>query len=460
VTQHGTPITSQPHASRLSRRAFVFGAAAAAATMGTGSALVRASSALAGSASGSRSQRFRSALSVSPFTETVLGGGVTLTDGRRTAATTGQVQLMFLAHGATEVYARIGTPRDDRVRGAEMGLDRGLERARLARRLDIPFNPELGLWGTYGDISSGQPAPDFSDFPSISLPGPWSSLTIDQMEPPLRQYGAIAAREILRTGVDVDVWDIGNEPEFGLAGVAVRPPSGGPYTPPDAVDPAIGAMGWVTLLRMPDANRIAWLQAHVWPHVGRLLRAVADGIRSVDRGARFSTHVSGIFVYAPSQMAEAFYAAMDEAGFRADQLGMSYYPTAIENGLDRLAAAQQTIQSLRAGLGRRIFVAEFGYPSSTMGPPFAWNATLTGYPESPQGQYSFLKDLVSWGRTTGNLSGIRPWAPDYLTSFWQPMSLFARVGSQGVAQPGLDAIADGLDAAGEAGGLVDRLNNE
>jgi arabinogalactan endo-1,4-beta-galactosidase len=156
-------------------------------------------------------------------------------------------------------------------------------------------------------------------------------------------------------------------------------------------------------------------------------------------------------------MAEAFYAAMDEAGFRADQLGMSYYPTAIENGLDRLAAAQQTIQSLRAGLGRRIFVAEFGYPSSTMGPPFPWNATVAGYPESPQGQYSFLKNLVSWGRTTGNLSGIRPWAPDYLTSFWQPMSLYAAAGSQGVAQPGLDAIADGLDAAGEAGGLVDRV---
>ena len=69
------------------------------------------------------------------------------------------------------------------------------------------------------------------------------------MLPILRAYGAIAAREILKTGVKVRIWDLGNEVEFGLAGVVVRPMPGGCddteggagwYKPPDGVDPAIG----------------------------------------------------------------------------------------------------------------------------------------------------------------------------------------------------------------------------
>jgi hypothetical protein len=93
------------------------------------------------------------------------------------------------------------------------------------------------------------------------------------------------------------------------------------------VDPAIGKQSVPALLTMPEPERIAWLQAHLWPYNARTFAAVAAGIRSVDQRARFSTHVSAITAVFPAQ-AVAFYEAMKGGGFFPDELGFSFYPSA------------------------------------------------------------------------------------------------------------------------------------
>ena len=125
-------------------------------------------------------QDFRVSLSVSPFTEIVLNSGTTFSDGKITATTVEGLQHLFASHGANEVYARIATTQKYRTGFGDHSMDRGLERASLAAALHLPFNPELGLFNIYGDIRC-QPAPDFSDYPAIHLPGSWTSLTVDQM---------------------------------------------------------------------------------------------------------------------------------------------------------------------------------------------------------------------------------------------------------------------------------------
>ena len=50
------------------------------------------------------------------------------------------------------------------------------------------------------------------------LPGPWNTLTLEQMERALRQYGALVARQLLGTGVRVNYRDLGNEVDWGVAG--------------------------------------------------------------------------------------------------------------------------------------------------------------------------------------------------------------------------------------------------
>jgi arabinogalactan endo-1,4-beta-galactosidase len=360
------------------------------------------------------------------------------------------VQRLFASHGANEVYARIATTQRYRTGFGDHSMDRGLERARMAKALSLPLNPELGLFNIYGDVGC-QPAPDFGDYPEIKLSGPWTSLTLEQMLPALRSYGAAAARQILSTGAKVRIWDVGNEVEFGTAGVAVQPMPGrcddtagghGWYKAPDKVDPAIGQTSVLELMKLPETQRIAWLQTHLWPYEAKILAAVADGIRSVDPRARFSTHVSGITAVLPHQ-AVAFFKAMRDGGFLADELGVSYYPTSSTNPSDRLQAFKDMATSVHRELGRPVFIAEIGYPAEKMTQLFIWNDAIHSYPLSPEGQAGFLHDLAAWGAASGTLSGVRPWGPDIATPGWGPMSFFQLEGKTATARPVLDAIVIG-----------------
>src|SRR5581483_3401803 len=138
---------------------------------------------------------FRVSLSVSPFTVILLRTGATFSDGKMTASTPEELQRLFMKHGANEVYARIGTRRAYSVGFGDHSLNKGLERARMAKSLGLPFNPEIGLFSIYGDVRC-QPSPDFRDYPELKVPGAWTSLKLDQMLTVLRAYGAMVARDI------------------------------------------------------------------------------------------------------------------------------------------------------------------------------------------------------------------------------------------------------------------------
>ncbi len=63
--------------------------------------------------------------------------------------------------------------------------------------------------------------------------------------------------------------------------------------------------------------------------------------------------------------------------------------------------------------------------------------------QEPARQAGFLRDLVAWGKTTGALSGLRPWAPDLPAPGWGPMSFFQLDGKNAIARPALDAVVKG-----------------
>jgi len=396
---------------------------------------------------------FRVSLSISPFDEVLFANSLSFTDGVRVATDMAGLEDLLMAHGGTEVYARFGTPKTKPAGagGIDSSLARGLDRARIAQARNLPFNPELGLFRIYSDVSC-QSQPDFTDW-GITLPGAWETLTVDQMVPALQQYTALAATEILKTGVRVDVWDLGNEVDFGTAGVAPKPIPGacdgdegaGWYHAPDGVDPQIGLQSVVGLLTMAEADRITWLQAHVWSSEAKLLAAAAAGVRSVAPNARFATHIS---MSVSPTFALAFYQAMRQGGFAVDVAGFSCYPSASDKPTDRLHQLRLTVEAVHSQLGLPVFLAEYSYPAQPMatGPYASWNNAIANYPISEAGQHDLLVDLASWG-ASGALSGIRPWAPEVFVGDWAPMTLFKPL-STTRAQPrtGLDAITQGLAA--------------
>jgi arabinogalactan endo-1,4-beta-galactosidase len=195
------------------------------------------------------------------------------------------------------------------------------------------------------------------------------------------------------------------------------------------------------LMRLAEPQRIAWLEAHLWPQLARIFAAVQEGVRSVDKGARFSTHVSGMTAKLPAQ-AVAFFKAMRKGGYDPDELGFSFYPSSSNEPRDRLGAFKRTVEAVHRELRKPVFLAEFGYPAGPPreGPFASWNHALEGYPLTPEGQAALLRDLAVWGAGAG-LSGMRPWGPELAVPGWGPFALFTAKGKTATANPGLGAMA-------------------
>src|SRR5258708_24130156 len=266
----------------------------------------------------------------------------------------------------------------------------------MAAELDLDFNPEFGLWETYGDIG-GQPGAAFDQFSELGPVPPWETLTADQMAAVLRDYGAIVAGEVLATGARVVSWNIGNEVDFGVAGVAPRPPEhrASAYRPPDRIDPEIGRMTVLGIGAMPVPDQVAWLREHVWRHQAKLLRGFAAGLRSVDSEATVSTHLAGVM---GTEFVLAFWTCMREEGYLPDSIGTSYYPS---NNINSLSFAEMTemTTAIQERFSRPVTIAEFGYPAEPMlaGSKFGdWNRQIPGYSHSAADQARLLNDLTSW----------------------------------------------------------------
>lgn len=396
----------------------------------------------------------RVALSISPFSEIIFNAGLSMTDGNVTASSITGLSNLYITHGGNEIFARMSTERTTSAINEDRSLAQAVNRANHAKSLNLALNPELGLFGTYGD-GSCQTMPNFSEYPEITLPAAWETLTVDQMLPALKKYGEIVAQAIVNTGVSVNVWDIGNEIGFGTAGVAPQPLPGSLcdttegtsnwYRAPDGVDPVIGTESVLSLLQMSEDARITWLQAHVWPHEARILAAVADGIRNIVPGAKFSTHIG----YGKGdKFAVAFYTAMRDGGFDVDEAGFSFYPSSGSVSGNQLDYFKNVILAVRQSLNKPVFIAEFAYPAKlmTIGPYANWNFAVPGYPLTETGQANLLYDLVAWGKDNG-VTGIRPWAPDVFVGHWEPMALFTPISAtQAHSRAGLTSIASALAA--------------
>jgi arabinogalactan endo-1,4-beta-galactosidase len=341
---------------------------------------------------------FRYPLSASYFAEEIFEAGVAFDDGERRATSARELQEMFVAHGANELAVRIGTSRhrpehyDD-----DTSLDAAVERARMAVDLGLPLNPLLFLSRHYGDVT-GQPHPVFDGYDELRLSRPWPEMSVDEMSQVLRRFAEIVATAILDTGVRVSFWNLGNEVDLGICGIAPRPFEMGQwdevdgvadwYRAPDAIDEAIGDMSTNELLDLPDEARSDWLASHVWPHEARLLEAAASGIRAVDPEARFSTHVGQ-----PTRgFARAFFEAMKRGGYAVDQIGISMYPSMKPDANEAINGAFADIAWAQQEWAITGIFQEFGYPAGRSPDTFADEGSeVDGCPLTEEGQATLVE---------------------------------------------------------------------
>ncbi len=376
------------------------------------------------------SARFRTALSLSPFSLTQFAQGYRFEVGEKSASTPEELQMLYRELGSTEMYCRIATKRHrtdtdttDGVPDSNANVhtfDQGIELCKIAASLDIPINPEIMCAYTYMDMETQQ-APRFEEYPEIyALQGgkDWSELTLDEVCTVMRAYGAFIGEAILETGCTVHDWNLGNEANFGFAGISL-----GLKT---AVNPKLEKVPSFMRYLLPVFG-VRWLKKNLWQYDAKAYAAVREGILSayeklgIDaQDVCFSTHIATV-VSTPGSCA-AFFNCMKENGYAMEVAGISYYPSAPALYLNKDILFKKTVKAIQEKCGIPVFVAEFSYPSGEMSGPFAgWNKKSGNYGCDQQGQAEIYRDAIAWGKTHG-MAGIRYWAPDY--EGWYAMSMF------------------------------------
>ena len=388
------------------------------------------------SVEGDASDPFRVALSLSPFSLNQFDQGYTFIVGDRTATTPAELQQIYKDLGSTEMYVRLATKRhvtyntdgsfDNTMDGEDdenanvHTFDQVIKTCKLAASLNIPINPEVMCAYTYMDMDKAQ-APRFEEYPEIyALQNgkKWEELSLEEICIVLEAYGEFVGRAILATGCMVNDWNIGNEANFGFAGIGMGQPN--------SFDQKLANAG-VLRRYLSAIFGVWWLKKHVWKYEAQALAAVKIGIlKAYEKmgkdasNVKFSTHIAT--VVSTPRCSAAFFKYMNRHGYEMQTAGISYYPSAPAMSLNKKRMLKKTVTRIKKKSGLPVFIAEFSYPSGEMEGAFAgWNKKLKGYEKDEEGQADIYHDVMKWGKTHG-VAGIRYWAPDY--KGWYSMSMF------------------------------------
>ena len=391
---------------------------------------------------------FRVALSLSPFTLNQFEAGYSFQIGDQTATTPADLQKIYQSLGSTEMYVRLATKRhktynpdgtlDNTTDGQKdenanvHTFDQVMQTCKLAAALNIPINPEVMCAYIYMDMDGTQ-APRFykEDYPELYANPTfakimkdgnkdiWQTLSLEEICTVLEIYGEFVGDSILATGATVNNWNLGNEANFGFAGIGIGMPN--------SFDQKLAKAGQMKRF-MSSLFSLWWLKKHVWSYEAQTLAAVRRGIEKaydkagIDRSKiRFSTHIATV-VSTPRSSA-SFFTYMVNHGYKMETAGISYYPSAPAMSLNKKKLLTKTVTRINKKCNLPVFIGEFSYPSQDMVGPFAgWNGQLGDYKKDQKGQADIYRDVIAWGKTHG-LIGIRYWAPDY-EGEWYPMSMF------------------------------------
>ncbi len=259
-------------------------------------------------------------------------------------------------------------------------------------------------------------------------PPEWAGLTEAEVEIKVQQHAATVATYYRSLGLDIEVFEIGNEIDFGVCGIRL----GETIAVPKGVNPI---------------NDPTWMRDNVWNLGAPLLKAAIRGVRTVYPNAKILLHVAGFGYSTANIAATGFFQSMVDLGVPFDIAGLSF-PYQFNGpdvsqpyfaNADFLATLNQI-----ATLGRPLQIVEFSYPADPAGTS---KTPAARYPFTPAGQAAFIGALAEAVR--GKVEAIFYFYPDYYKGFAPSDPELEGGGlfnSPTTARPGLEvfnAIAEG-----------------
>lgn len=228
-------------------------------------------------------------------------------------------------------------------------------------------------------------------------PAAWTTADVLQTCRALEQYCFETADRLRERGLHIEVYEVGNEIEKGLCGF--RPDERVPR--PAQVD---------------QLRDVKWMRHHIWVPEALMLTAAIRGIKRADSRGKIALHIASR--PSPEDLwVVGFFEAMVEAGVPFDYAGLSFYPwigypsaPPKENWRADLDAWVTAI----GRLGKPVIICEYSYPHHPVEPePGTIVKALPGYPFSPDGQATWVRDFLRWCDSNPKVAGSFYFYPDY-----------------------------------------------
>jgi arabinogalactan endo-1,4-beta-galactosidase len=244
-------------------------------------------------------------------------------------------------------------------------------------------------------------------------PKEWAKYNLEETAHALEEYTYQTTLYFKQLGLNIDLYEIGNEIEWGIVG----------YTPDD---------------RIPRPNNedktmdIAYMENSVWNKEAFLLKAAINGVKRADPQAKTVLHVDSMMAFNnDDNIAKYFFKTMVDQQVPFDYAGLSNtYPNPgwFPGGRSRdwyFSRLLRTVDFI-AALGKPVIFSEGGYSS------FQYQdgiLPITDYPFTPQGQAAWVRDQLRFASNHPDVKGFFYFYPDWFphdgTGQLQSSGLFA-----------------------------------
>jgi len=227
-------------------------------------------------------------------------------------------------------------------------------------------------------------------------PAAWRGLSVDETARAVEEYCYETARYFAERGLRIELYEIGNEIQWGILG----------FRPGERVALPAG---------VHVCNSIGWLRTNVWNVEAKLLKAAIAGVHRANPEAATVVHITGLECSPGDVLVTGFFEAMVEQGVPFDHAGLSLlYPIPEGWALSRYGKLQwfqrldDAIEAI-AALGKGVIICECGYP---MAPAEEAARPMPDYPYSPDGQAAWVRDHLRYFSNNRSVKGFFYWYPD------------------------------------------------
>lgn len=226
-------------------------------------------------------------------------------------------------------------------------------------------------------------------------PREWQGLSVEATAAAIEDYTFRTVTDFQQNGLHVEIYDIGNEIEYGIAGFAL-----GERIPNSGID---------------VVRDLTWMRANVWDTEARLLQAAIRGIRRADPNAKTVLHIANLNVGNGSAFTRGFFQTMIDDGVDFDYAGFSHPYPAPNWTLDQYTTdcwfqrLQELFDSM-AAMKKPVIISEAAYPNASdgiSGPP------MREFPFTPDGQAAWLREMLRFLSGQTNVIGFNYFYPDY-----------------------------------------------